>query len=71
MKERMVERLLYAVLMVFLAKWGGIATGVAIEENVRADAKQERGDIWRGLYAEALYEIETLKDYCPPEREGD
>lgn len=71
MKERMIERVLYTVLMLLLARWGVVATDVAVDETWRAERKQELGDSWRSLYAEALIEIETLKDNCPPEGEGD
>ena len=61
MKERMIERLIYAVIMVVLAKWGGLATNVALENQLEVQAKVERGDIWRGEYANCLVELETLK----------
>lgn len=71
MKERMIERVLYVALMLLLAKWGVVATDVAVDETWKANRKQELSDSWRSLYAEALVEIEMLKDNCPPEGEGD
>lgn len=57
MRERMIERLVYAVIMALLALWGRGATGIAIDENNQKIVVEEKRSAELESYRQFIIEM--------------
>lgn len=67
MRERMIERLVYAVIMALLALWGRGATGIAIDENNQKIVVEEKRSAELESYRQFI--IEMMERGCLSEEE--